>query len=48
MLRKFLAIGVAIPFVVLAVYDLVNGKYRIGIASGLLAIVNTLVFWQNS
>lgn len=48
MLRKLLAIGVATPFVILAIYDLWHGKYRTGVASGLLVIVNALVFWQDS
>lgn len=48
MLRKLLAIGVAAPFMALAIYDLWHGKYRTGVVSGLLAIVNALVFWQDS
>lgn len=45
MIRKLFVIGMAVPYVCLCVYDLTHGKPRTGAASGMLALVNLLIYW---
>lgn len=46
MIRRLLVIGMVLPYVGLCVYDLTCGRPRTGVASGLLAVVNALIYWR--
>jgi hypothetical protein len=45
-MRKLLVSGLALPYVILCVSDLVTGRPRTGVAAGLLAVVNMLLYWE--
>lgn len=45
MLRKILVIAMVLPYVGLCIYDLAHGRPRTGVAAGLLAVVNGVLYW---
>lgn len=45
MIRKVLVVGITLPYVTLCIYDLTHGRLRTGVASGLLAVVNAILYW---
>lgn len=44
-MRRLLVLGMVLPYVGLCVYDLTHGRPRTGVASGLLAAVNLILYW---
>jgi hypothetical protein len=45
MIRKLLVVAMVIPFVALAIYDICHGRLKTGVAAGLLAAVNIILYW---
>ena len=44
--RRVLVVGMVLPYIGLCVYDLIHGKPRTGVSSGLLAVVNFVLYWS--
>ena len=44
-MRKYLVIAAAASYALLAIDDLVHGRWRTGVAAGLIALVNLIVYW---
>ena len=45
MTRKLLVVCMILPYVALCVYDCSYGRPRTGVAAGLLAVVNLVIYW---
>jgi hypothetical protein len=45
MIRKVLVVLMVVPYVGLCLYDLIHGRPRTGVAAGLLAAVNFILYW---
>jgi hypothetical protein len=43
--RKLLVIAMVLPYLGLCVYDCWHGRIRTGVAAGLLAVVNFVLYW---
>lgn len=46
MTRKLLVVAVVLPYVALCVYDTAHGRPRTGVAAGMLAAVNFILYWE--
>jgi hypothetical protein len=45
-MRRLLVLGLAVPYLILCIVDLAGGRPRTGVAAGLLAVVNVLLYWE--
>jgi len=45
MMRKLLVILMIVPYIGLCLYDCLSGRPRTGVAAGLLAAVNFILYW---
>jgi len=43
--RRVLVVLMVVPYVGLCFYDLIHGRPRTGVAAGLIAVVNVVLYW---
>jgi len=43
--RKVIVCGMIVPYIALFAYDVTHGRLKTGLAAGLLAVVQALIYW---